>query len=146
MQTKAFLGELDNERIVEAIRKAESCSRGEIRVHVSNRKVDDPQAAAAAVFEKLGMTRTAERNGVLVFVAPRSQRFAVIGDEGIHQRLGVAFWSAMAAAMQEDFRAGRFTEAIVKGVTRAGEALATHFPRGEGVCDVNELSDAVSED
>jgi uncharacterized membrane protein len=136
MQTKAFLGELDNERIVEAIRKAESCSRGEIRVHVSNRKVDDPQAAAAAVFEKLGMTRTAERNGVLVFVAPRSQRFAVIGDEGIHQRLGVAFWSAM----------GRFTEAIVKGVTRAGEALATHFPRGEGVCDVNELSDAVSED
>jgi uncharacterized membrane protein len=146
MQTKVFLSALDHERIVAAIRQAEAGSRGEVRVHVSNRQVDDPQAAAAAVFETLGMTKTADRNGVLVYVAPRSQRFAVIGDEGIHQRLGPAFWSQMAAAMQEDFRAGRFTEAIVQGVGRAGEALARHFPRAEGAHDVNELPDEVSED
>src|SRR5687768_1499867 len=119
MHTKAFLSALDHERIVTAIRQAEAGSRGEVRVHVSASAVDDPQAAAAAVFEKLGMTKTADRNGVLVYVAPRSQRFAVIGDEGIHQRLGPAFWAQMAAAMQEDFRAGRFTEAIVQGVGRA---------------------------
>jgi uncharacterized membrane protein len=83
---------------------------------------------------------------VLLFVAPRSQRFAVVGDEGIHQKLGAAFWSSMAAAMQEDFRAGRFTEAIVKGVTRAGEALAEHFPRTAGDHDTNELPDEVSQD
>jgi uncharacterized membrane protein len=146
MQTKAFLGQLDHDRIVAAIREAEALSRGEIRVHVSNQAVDDPQAASAAVFEKLGMNRTEERNGVLIYVAPRSQKFAVIGDEGIHQKLGAAFWSAMASAMQEDFRAGRFTDGIVKGVVRAGEALAQHFPRKDGVTDVNELPDEVSED
>ena len=48
--------------------------------------------------------------------------------------------------METDFRAGRFTDGIVKGVARAGEALGTHFPRREGVCDLNELKDEVSED
>ena len=108
--------------------------------------MDDPQKAAAAQFEKLGMTRTAERNGVLIYVAPRSQKFAIIGDSGIHQSCGQSFWREVAAAMEADFRTGRFTDGIVKGVARAGEALGTHFPRRDGVCDINELKDEVTED
>jgi uncharacterized membrane protein len=146
MQTKAFLNALEHERIVKAIAQAEACSRAEVRVHVSNQAVDDPQKAAAAQFEKLGMTRTAERNGVLIYVAPRSRKFAILGDSGIHQSCGQPFWHDVAAAMEADFRAGRFTDGIVKGVARAGEALGTHFPRREGVCDINELKDEVSED
>src|SRR5262249_42151793 len=130
---------------VEAIRQAESRSRAEVRVHVSSRKVDDAQKAATDRFEKLGMTATAERNGVLIYVAPVSQRFAVGGDKGIHERCGDPFWQEVAAAMQEDFRQGRFTEGLLKGVARAGEALATHFPRTDKA-DVNELPDEVSED
>lgn len=146
MQTKAFLNALEHERIVKAIAQAEACSRAEVRVHVSNQTVDDPQKAAAAQFEKLGMTKTAERNGVLIYVAPRSRKFAILGDSGIHQSCGQPFWHDVAAAMEADFRAGRFTDGIVKGVARAGEALGTHFPRREGVCDINELKDEVSED
>ena len=156
MQTKSFLGALDHERIVKAIQDAEARSRGEVRVHVSQKAVQDAQpnttpeaavqTAAARQFETLGMTQTAERNGVLLFVAPVSQTFAVIGDEGIHARLGPDFWKDVAAAMEADFRAGRFTEGIVKGVARAGEALATHFPRTKGATDANELPDEVTED
>jgi uncharacterized membrane protein len=146
MQPKAFLNALDHERIVTAIRQAEACSRAEVRVHVSNRSVDDPAKAAAAQFEKLGMTRTAERNGVLIYVAPRSQKFAVIGDSGIHQSCGQSFWQEVAGAMEADFRAGRFTDGIVKGLARTAEALGTYFPRREGACDVNELKDEVTED
>jgi uncharacterized membrane protein len=146
MQTKSFLGALDHERIVKAIQDAESRSRGEVRVHVSKQAVEDAQSAAARQFEALGMTRTAERNGVLLFVAPVSQTFAVIGDEGIHARCGPDFWKDVAAAMETDFRAGRYTDGIVKGVARVGEALATHFPRQEGTADANELSDEVTED
>jgi uncharacterized membrane protein len=146
MQSKAFLNALDHERIVKAIRRAEACSRAEVRVHVSNQTVDDAHRAATAQFEALGMTATAERNGVLIYVAPRSQRFAIIGDSGIHQSCGQAFWQEVATAMEADFRAGRFTDGIVKGVERAGGALGTHFPRREGVCDINELKDEVTED
>lgn len=146
MQTRSFLDTLDHERIVKAIQDAEARSRGEVRVHVSRQAVEDAEMAAARQFEALGMTRTAERNGVLLFVAPVSQTFAVIGDAGIHARCGPDFWKDVAAAMETDFRAGRYTDGIVKGVARVGEALATHFPREEGRTDTNELSDEVTED
>jgi uncharacterized membrane protein len=146
MQTKTFLSALDNERIVRAIREAESRSQGEIRVHVSSQAVGDVQAAAKAVFEKLGMTKTGLRNGVLIYVAPSSQKFAVLGDQGIHERCGTGFWTDVAGSMEVDFRAGRFTDGLVKGVARAGEALATHFPRPEGAAETNELPDDVTED
>ena len=146
MQTKKFLGALDHERIVKAIQDAEARSRGEVRVHVSQKEVADVEGAAARQFEALGMTQTAERNGVLLFVAPVSQTFAVVGDEGIHARCGPGFWKDVAAAVEADFRAGRFTDGMVKGVSRVGDALATHFPRAEGVTDRNELPDEVTED
>jgi uncharacterized membrane protein len=145
MKPKAFLGQLDHERIVAAIREAEAGSRAEVRVHVSSRKVEDAQAAARAQFDKLGMAETAERNGVLIYIAPASQKFAVIGDSGIHEHCGPAFWTAVADAMQDDFRQGRFTDGLVKGVTRTGQALTERFPRTQAA-DRNELSDDVSED
>jgi uncharacterized membrane protein len=146
MQTHAFLKALDNGRIVAAILDAESRSRGEIRVHVTNQPATDVEAAARAQFEKLDMTKTALRNGVLIYVAPRSQRFAVIGDAGIHERCGPTFWTGIAAALEADFRAGRFTDGIVKGVKEAGDALARYFPREGEAQDVNELSNDVTED
>ena len=145
MQTKSFLDGIDQARVTAAIRAAEACSRGEIRVHVTEREVGDPEGAAAAQFEALGMTATRERNGILFYIAPRSQRFAVVGDTGIHTRCGPDFWRDVAQAMAEDFRAGRFTDGIVKGIAKAGDVLAAHFPRAEG-CDINELSDIVSHD
>jgi uncharacterized membrane protein len=146
MRPVSFLNALDHERILRAIREAEAGSSGEVRVHVASGEATDAQAAAAAEFERLGMTRTERRNGILFFVAPRSRSFAVLGDRGIHEKCGPAFWSDIAAAMEADFREGRFTDGIVKGVARAGEALARHFPREAGRTDVNELPDEVSED
>jgi uncharacterized membrane protein len=145
MKPDSFLSRLDHDRIVAAIRAAEDRSRGEVRVHVARKAIKDPQRAAAVLFEKLGMHATGERNGVLLFVAPASQRFAVVGDKGIHEKMGPDFWKDVAAAMEEDFRQGRFTDGIVKGVVKAGDALATHFPR-TGRPDVNELPDEVSEE
>jgi uncharacterized membrane protein len=141
-----FFQAIDDARIVAAIREAEARSRGEIRVHVAEGKVEDARAAAERHFEKLGMTKTAERNGVLIFVAPARQRFAVLGDRGVHERCPEGFWEEVAAAMREAFRAGDFTGGIVAAVARVGDELARHFPRRPGEKDENELPDAVSRD
>lgn len=146
MRLKSFLDRLDHERIVGAIQAAESQSRGEIRVHASNRAVVDVQKAAAEQFEKLGMAGTAEGTGVLIYVAPRSRNFAVLGDHGIHAKCGDDLWRAVAAAMEEDFRAGRFAAGIVKAVERVGQVLAQHFPRQTGAADRDELPNTVTED
>jgi uncharacterized membrane protein len=146
MRLKRFLDRLDLDRIVRAIQAAESRSRGEIRVHASRRAVVDVEKAAAEQFERLGMAGTAEGTGVLIYVAPLSRNFAVLGDHGIHAKCGAQLWREVAAAMEQDFRAGRFGEGIVKAVERAGAVLAEHFPRRAGVTDQDELPDAVSED
>jgi len=146
VKVRSFLKAVDHERIVAAIRDAEARSTAEVRVHVSNEPVEDAQKAAAAQFEKLGMTATRDRNGVLVFIAPAAQKFAIVGDAGIDARCGPDFWQEAAAAMGDDFHAGRFTDGIVKTVARVGEALAAYFPCAGGRKDVNELPDEVSEE
>ena len=134
----------DSERIVAAIAAAEKTTSGEIRVHVTRRKPDDIETRARWRFEQLGMTRTKRRNGVLVYVAPRAHKFRVIGDTAIHEKVGDAFWTAVASEMEASFRKGEFTEGVIVAVTRVGEALAAHFPPQPG--DVNELPDSIDQD
>jgi uncharacterized membrane protein len=139
-----FFSKLDSDRIVGAIADAEKKSSGEIRVHVTRRKPSNLEERARRRFELLGMTRTAERNGVLIYIAPKLRRFQILGDSGIHEKCGDDFWKETAAAMEERFRRGDFTEGLVHGIGKVGEVLAAHFPRGSG--EVNELPDEVTED
>ncbi|HXB01741.1 MAG TPA: TPM domain-containing protein [Opitutaceae bacterium] len=128
MKPHHFLKQLEHDRIVAAIADAEKKTSGQIRVLVSNREVDDPVAAAGKEFQRLALHRTPQRNAVLIFVAPRSHRFAVIGDQGVHEKCGEAFWAELTAAMSGHFKQGQFTEGLLHGIARAGELLAAHFP------------------
>jgi uncharacterized membrane protein len=141
MNFLASLPPIDDARVVAAIGAAEQRTSGEIRIFISSRRVEEPVSAAQTQFEQMGMTRTAARNGVLIFVAPASRAFAVIGDRGIHEKCGDGFWRELAAAMNDHFRGGRFTEGLVLGIERAGELLAAHFPRSPD--DRNELPDQI---
>jgi uncharacterized membrane protein len=78
------------------------------------------------------MNQSPGRNGVLIFVAPRSQKFAVIGDEAIHAKCGDEFWRKLADVVSGYFRKAEFTPGIIHGVQKAGELLAEHFPRQHG--------------
>jgi len=120
---------IDHKDVLAAIRAAEAATSGEIRVLIARHKAADPVAAAQGYFHRLGMAKSPHRNGVLIFLAPRSRRFAVIGDKGVHEKCGDAFWAELAAAMSERFRRGDFTDGLVHGITRAGELLAKTFPR-----------------
>ncbi len=139
-----FFSKLDSDRIVEAIAAAEKKSSGEIRVHVTRRKPDNLEERARRRFELLGMTKTAHRNGVLIYIAPQMRQFRVLGDAGIHEKCGDDFWKSVASEMESHFRRGAFTEGILHGLAKIGDLLAEHFPRESG--DVNELPDEVTED
>jgi len=132
-----FLFKLNSKRLVAAIAEAEGRTSGEIRIFISHKKCPDPMAAATEEFDKLGMSKTAERNGILLFIAPRTRNFAIIGDEGIHAKCGPEFWQELATAMSSAFKSGKLTEGLVTTVQRTGTLLAEHFPRQPD--DVNEL-------
>ena len=144
MRTKDFVGKLDHDRIVQAIREAEGKTSGQIRVYLQRGPLKvDPLFAAQKRFDALGMRKTRDRNAVLIFVAPRAHRFAVVGDEGIHQKCGDSLWQEVVKRMGDHFRNERFSEAIVDAIRDLGAVMAAQFPgKGDGP---NELPDTVME-
>ena len=144
MRHRKFVSQLAHERIHAAIHAAEEKSSGEIRVMVSHKAAPNPVAMAQEAFGRLGMQATKHRNAVLIFVAPRSRTFAVVGDQAVHAKCGDDFWRELAEAMTAHFKRGEFTDGLLHGINRAGELLAAHFPREPD--DKNKLPDDVIED
>jgi uncharacterized membrane protein len=139
-----FLDARERERVLDAVAKFETRTSGEIRVHLEEESGGDPTRAAVRAFERLGMTRTRDRNGVLIFVSVRDQRVAVIGDAGIHERVPDGFWADVVLVIERHFAERRFSDGLVEGIALAGARLAEHFPHRAG--DVNELPDSLSDD
>ena len=145
METKEFLSRLDHQRISSAIAEAERRSSGEIRVFVQRGDIKgEALVAAERRFVELGMTKTAQRNAILIFVAPQPQKFAVVGDEGVHRKCGPDYWQQLVEGMRAHFKRAEFTDAIVEAIESAGALLARYFPCATGDC--NELPDAPVEE
>jgi uncharacterized membrane protein len=144
MRTKQFLSTLEHDQIVDAIRAAESKTSGEIRVYIQRGKLNtDPLISAQRKFHRLGMYKTSERNAVLIFIAPRAHKFAVVGDKAIHQKCGEEFWQRVVDAMRARFQNEKFSDAIIEGIEKIGRLLSTHFPQTP--TSSNELPDDVIE-
>ena len=142
MHQKDFIAILDQPRIIEAINTAEIQTSGEIRVHVQPRAGGEIRTVAERTFERLGMTKTALRNGVLLFIACEEQRFVILGDEGLDAKVPAGFWDEIAAKLTIRFQHGEFTEGIVEAIHSAGEELRHYFPRAHD--DVNELTNDIN--
>ena len=101
----------------------------------------DLRTVAEKTFERLGMTKTALRNGVLLFIATEEYRFVILGDKGINEKVPAGFWDEIAAKLTIRFKNQEFTDGIVEAITAAGGQLGHYFPRAAD--DVNELSDTI---
>ncbi len=137
-----FLSREDLDTITRAIAEAERHTSAEIRVHLDARCPGEPMARAVGVFETLGMHRTALRHGVLIYVSIEDRRLAVIGDRGIHERVGEAYWRQLVDDVLAHFREERPRDGLLHAVGELGRALRRHFPHPPE--DTNELSDQVS--
>jgi len=133
---------VDQVRVVEAIQKAERVTSGEIRVSVAHFFWGNVEKTAWKAFRRLGMEHTTDRNGVLIFLVPSRKRFAILGDTGIHEKVGQTFWNDTSACLSSHFRQGAFTDGLVEAIRMVGDRLATHFP-SVGEADRNELADDV---
>ena len=143
MRSKEFLSKLEHDRIVQAIRESESKTSGEIRVYVQRGKFNaDPLVFAQKKFQQLQMHKTAERNAVLIFVAPREHKFAVVGDRAIHEKCGDEFWQRIVEGMRRHFQNEKFSHALIEAITEIGRLLAAHFPKI--TADANELPDEIA--
>ena len=138
---KEFFSRDEQERIVNAIRLAEQQTSGEIRVYTESRCwFVDPLDRAAEVFWGLKMDMTKDRNGVLVYIAMKDRQFAILADQGIHEKVGQAFWNEEVSVMKKHFVNALPADAIEAVIADVGQALRTHFPYDRST-DKNELPD-----
>lgn len=127
----------DQELIAKAIAEAEKATSGEIRIAIDKHCHGSAFEKATQYFADLGMDKTAQRNGVLIYLSHSDQKFAIIGDRGIDNVVPNDFWETTQVAMKAHFLSGKLAEGIVAGVALAGEKLALFFPYQSG--DINEL-------
>lgn len=122
MKMKHFVNRLDHAKIIKAIKEAEQKTSGPVRLYVSHRAVKDPIKAARWALARLGIHKHPDQNGVVIFVAPEAQKFAVIGDKRIHEKLKDEFWVQVVALIGEHFKTGEFTVGIVSAIAKVGQA------------------------
>jgi len=137
-----FFTKEQQEDIRQAIMNAELDTSGEIRVHIENTCKGDALERALEVFNKLDMVKTESRNGVLLYLAVKNRKFAIIGDTGIHAAVTEIFWDSIRNKMMDHFRENQFTEGLVEAIIDTGKQLKAYFPYQTD--DKNELSDEIS--
>ena len=137
-----FLSSEQEKNLLKAIENAELKTSGEIKLHLESYCIFDPIMRAKRIFEKLEMHKTKQKNGVLIYIAVKSKKFAIIGDAGINDRVGQDFWNDTKEKMQAAFRNKNFYEGMLIAIENAGEKLSLHFPLQSD--DKNELSNTIS--
>lgn len=137
-----FLSPDEKVRVRAAIRDAEMATSGEIRVHLEDLCPEDVLDHAAFVFEELGMHRTRDRNGVIIYVSVIDHKVAVIGDAGINAIVPEGFWTDVIGVLRLHFAAGRQADGLCEAAGMIGQKLKARFPRKSD--DSNELSDDIS--
>ena len=137
-----ILNREEDHRVVEAIRQAELNTSGEIKVHIENRCKGNVEERSLVVFNRLKLNETQLHNGVLIYLAVKDRKFAILGDEGINNVVEEGFWNDVKDLMLSHFKEGRFTEGLETGIQRCGEKLKAYFPYQSD--DINEIPDDIS--
>lgn len=140
--TAHFLTEDQEQTLIAAIRKAEKNTSGEIRIHIEKHTEKGALERGIAIFKALRMHRTKQRNGVLLYIATQSRKFAIVGDRGIHHIVPDNFWDTETEMVLTHFKSGAYLKGLEQAVLDVGEKLKHFFPYQRN--DVNELSDQIS--
>ncbi|WP_430615078.1 TPM domain-containing protein [Flavobacterium sp. JP2137] len=137
-----FFSISEETEIVQAIKEAEENTSGEIRVHLEGHTSLPVFERAKEVFFHLNMDKTADRNGVLFYLAIENKSFVIIGDEGINQKVEADFWDSIKNSVIEYFKIADFKTGLITGILNTGEKLKAHFPYQED--DIDELPNEIS--
>ena len=128
MKVKHFLSEIEHARLHAAIKAAEEGTSGDIVVVISHKRVEDPLAAAHHEFRRLHLETATDKDNFLLFLAPKSQKFAVVGGTALHDKVGQAWWNHLSTLLTLHFKEGRYMDGLVEAIEQVGQKLKAHFP------------------
>ena len=140
---KEFFTPAEKEQLLLSIREAEMRTSGEVRLFVESRcRFVDPMDRAGELFLQMKMDQTKDRNATLIYVAVKDHQAAILGDKGIHEKVGSRYWQDEIQKMMAHFRHQHLAEGLCHCIKDIGDALHHYFPY-ERDTDKNELPDVI---
>ena len=141
-----FLNDDELLRISRTIREMEKYTSGEIVVSIKEKRSifqrhKTVQQLAQKEFRRLGMKKTRDKTGTLLFILLEAREFYVLADDGIHSIVGDSAWEGIKDLLLQYFKDGDFSRGIVAAVREMGKILSPHFPIKPD--DTNEISNRV---
>lgn len=133
-------------RISNKIKDAEKKTSGEISVSIREYKTfferkKTLRKLAEKEFLRLGINKTKQGTGVIIFILLSNRQFYILADDNINKLIGEKVWTEIKDIMQEKFVRGEFCKGILFGIDEIGKILAQHFPVIPD--DINEISNRV---
>jgi Predicted membrane protein len=133
-------------RISNKIKDTEKSTSGEICVSIKEKKPffsrrKSVKDLAVDEFIRLGIKKTQDNTGVLIFILLKERQFYVLADSAINEKVPEKTWDSIKEEMQDMFKQGKFCKGITQGLEKIGKILSDHFPIKPG--DINELSNKV---
>jgi uncharacterized membrane protein len=140
---KKYFTPEEDAQILEAVRLSENQTSGEIRIYIESRNpMVEPLDRATQIFAQFEMSKTKNRNGVLIYIAIKDRELAVLGDSGIHEQVGSDYWQKEVAVMLDHFKKHELAKGLIHCVQDIGQVLKEKFPFIPGE-DKNELPDDI---
>lgn len=141
-----FLDDDDLLRISNKIIEIEKNTAGEIKVTIKEKKTfierkKTIRKLAEGEFYRLGINKTRDNTGILIFLLLEEREFYILADKGINEKVKPETWNNVKDKMQLLFSKGEFCKGIIYGIEETGKILSSYFPIKPD--DKNELSNRV---
>jgi len=142
-----FLNDDELLRISNRIKLWEKLTAGEICVSIKERRTFVQKRKllrqlAEDEFYRLGVNKTKDATGILIFILLEERQFYILADKGINEKVPQDTWDKIKDQMQNLFIKGEFSKGIIYGIEEVGKILNAHFPIKPD--DIDELSNRVS--
>lgn len=130
---KKFLSKADLDELKDEIGKIESCTSGEIRLCFKlkrgfhERKLSCKELAIKE-FYRLGMQKTLDKTGVLIFILFKERKFEIVADEGINSKINTEKWKLITSHLKTEFSSGNYKAGIIKCLNEIKNILVKEFP------------------
>ena len=139
---KEYLSDDDLTAITNHIAEIEKFTSGEIRICFRlNKSFMEKKLSAKEIavkeFHKLGMHKTEDKTGVLLYIIFEERSFEIVADEGINSKIDESKWNIITNHLITEFKNNSFKLGIIKCLDEIKNVLHTEFPINPD--DKNEL-------
>lgn len=143
---KNYLQKDDLDKIQEAITGIENETSGEIRLCLKLRrnfreKKLSARETAVAEFFNLGIEKTKDGTGVLIYILFRERLFEIVADKNIYEKIDKSKFDSIVQDMSSEFKNGNYLNGIIRCIGEIGNVMKKEFPRKPD--DINELPDEI---